>query len=29
MSGGAVVLHALLTVWCFVVLLRPGERVRA
>jgi hypothetical protein len=25
----AVVLHAALTVWCFVVLLRPGERVRA
>jgi hypothetical protein len=25
----AVVLHAVLTVWCFVVLLRPGERVPA
>ncbi len=25
----AMVLHAVLTVWCFVVLLRPAERVRA
>jgi hypothetical protein len=25
----AVVLHAALTVWCFVVLLQPGERVHA
>jgi hypothetical protein len=25
----AVVLHAVLTVWCFVVLLRPSEHVRA